>query len=460
MSQNLRILLVSAVNTEVEVESRYPNLGMAYLVSMVRKELPSAAVEFLITDKDIRAATASFKPDLAGISSVSQNYNIAKEYAAFFEKSGVPYLMGGVHITQMPVTLPKGALAACLGEGEHTFADIVRATLDGRLHQSIPAIPGLAYWDGAELRFTEPRQQEPVLDNLPVPARDLLEIRSHAYMFTSRGCPFRCTFCSSSRFWDKLRLFSAESVVDEIELLAMEGVEMISFFDDLFVANFQRLEKIYELLGKRNLLGKVHFTCSCRADVVRPELARLLKKMGVVSVGMGLESGDDEILKFLKGGNISVAQNHEAIDLLKDAGIAANASFVIGSPTETREQVMSTYNFIRNSRLDLFDVYVLTPLPGTPVWDMAVAKGLVGEEMDWSRLDVNLYRSPDKAIIMSDVLSRDEIVALYNRFRRLRRFRNMFKVISHPMKRDLPRIALGMCREYLNGKVKRMRRPQ
>jgi anaerobic magnesium-protoporphyrin IX monomethyl ester cyclase len=455
MSKNLRILLVSAVNTEVEVESRYPNLGMAYLVSMVRKELPGAAVEFLIADKDVPAVTASFEPDLAGISSVSQNYTVAKEHAAFFETAGVPYLIGGVHISQMPATLPKGALAACLGEGEHTFVDVVRAMLDGRLRESIPEIPGLAYWDAEELRFTEPRAQEPVLDNLPTPARDLLEIRSHAYMFTSRGCPFRCTFCSSSRYWDKLRLFSADYVVDEIELLVREGVEMISFFDDLFVASFRRLEEIHGLLGQRDLLGKVRFTCSCRADVVRPELVDILRKMGVVSVGMGLESGDDEVLRFLKGGNTSVARNHEAIRLLKDAGIAANASFVIGSPSETREQVMKTYRFIKNSRLDLFDVYVLTPLPGTPVWDMAVAKGLVSEDMDWSRLDVNLYRAPDKAIIMSDVLPRDEVVALYAKFRRLRLRRNLRKVVHHPMKRDLPRMALRMLREDLSRRLKR-----
>lgn len=243
--------------------------------------------------------------------------------------------------------------------------------------------------------------------------------------------------------------------MDEIEVLVREGVEMISFFDDLFVANFHRLEEMYELMEERNLLGKVRFTCSCRADVVRPELARLLKKLGVVSVGMGLESGDDEVLKFLKGGNVSVARNHDAINLLKDAGIAANASFVIGSPAETREQVMKTYDFIRNSRLDLFDVYVLTPLPGTPVWDMAVAKGLVGEEMDWSRLDVNLYRAPDKAIIMSDVLSRDEVVELYNKFRRLSFRRNMLKVVNHPMKRDLPGIALKMLQESVSSRLRR-----
>jgi radical SAM superfamily enzyme YgiQ (UPF0313 family) len=230
---------------------------------------------------------------------------------------------------------------------------------------------------------------------------------------------------------------------------------MISFFDDLFVANLRRLEEIVALLEQRGLLGRVRYTCSCRADVVRPQLVQVLKRMGVVSVGMGLESGDDEILRFLKGGTTSVASNHRAIDLLKDAGIAANASFVIGSPRETRAQVLRTYEFIKHSRLDLFDVYVLTPLPGTPVWDMALDRGLVSGDMDWSRLDVNLYRAPEKAVIMSEVLSRDEVVELYTRFRRLRLRRNMIKVLNHPMRRDLPRIAVSLLRERLSNARKR-----
>jgi radical SAM superfamily enzyme YgiQ (UPF0313 family) len=448
--QPLRVLLTNAVNTDVEVESRYPNLGAAYLVSMVRRALPDAPVEFMIADSDIPGATARFKPDLAGISSVSQNYNIARQHAACFEAGGVPHLVGGVHISEMPSTLPKSALAACLGEGEHTFVDVIRAALRGNLPEAIPSIPGLAYWDGGRLRQTAPREPEAVLDNLPFPARDLIEIRPHAYMFTSRGCPFRCTFCSSTRFWDKLRLFSADYVVDEIALLAGQGATLISFFDDLFVASLPRLESIWEGLRDRGLLGKVKFTCSCRADVVRPELVAVLKRLGVVSVGMGLESGDDETLRFLKGSSASVAKNYRAINLLKDAGIAANASFVIGSPTETREQIMRTYDFIKHSRLDLFDVYILTPLPGTPVWDMAQARGLVSDEMDWSRLDVNLYRAPDKAIIMSEVLSREEVIHLYGLFRRLRLRRNLIKVANHPMRRDVPRMALKLLRERLS----------
>jgi radical SAM superfamily enzyme YgiQ (UPF0313 family) len=122
-----------------------------------------------------------------------------------------------------------------------------------------------------------------------------------------------------------------------------------------------------------------------------------------------LESGDEETLQYLKCGNVSVKHNLDAVNIVKKAGISANASFVIGSPKETRESIMRTYKFIRNSKLAFFDIYILTPLPGTPVWDYAKERGIINEnDFDWSRLNVNVYRDPDKAIILSETLSRNE----------------------------------------------------
>lgn len=248
-------------------------------------------------------------------------------------------------------------------------------------------------------------------------------------------------------------------MVDEIEMLYRDyGATMISFFDDLFVASRSRLEKMVKMLEQRKLTGKIQFTSNLRANVVDRELTVLLKRMGIVSVGLGLESGDDEVLGYLKADSVTVAQNYRAVELLKNAGIFTNASFIIGSPTETRAQIMKTYNFICSSRLDLFDVYILTPYPGTPVWEYAKERGLVSEiDFDWSRLDVNLYRDPSKAIILSEVLTNEEVIRLFEKFYRLRFRRNLMKVINHPLRRDLPRIIKAKAVEYLSDKVSRGR---
>ncbi len=450
MPNETRILLVNAINTSVEVERRYPNLGLGYLASVLRQHFSEKRLKILITDHKIRETTANFRPHIVGISSVSQNYNIALNYAGYFEKSGIPYFMGGIHISNLPGTLPKGAVAGCSGEAEETIIDLLNLFFENDFSvRSLKNIPGLVYWDDETLLESPDRPLIKEMDSIPFPARDLLSVRSHTYMFTSRGCPYRCTFCSSSRFWNKLRFFSAEYVVEEIELLLKEyNVKMISFFDDLFVSDRKRLDKIIYLLEKKKIAGKIKFTCSCRANVVDKELAGMLSEMGVVSVGLGLESGDKETLKYLKGNNISLSDNHNAVNFLKNAGIAANASFVIGSPKETEKQIMRTYDFIKNSRLDLFDIYLLTPYPGTPVWEYARKRGLVSDDMpDWSVLDVNAYRSPERAIILSEKMSGKKIINWYRKFRRLRYRRNIVKVIAHPMKRDLPGMAWNLLKE-------------
>ena len=450
MSKILRILFINAVNKSVEVENRYPHLGFGYLISYARKNLPTIKLEFKVVEGETHSNITDFNPDIVGISSVSQNFNIAQKLSDFYGSRGIPVIIGGIHISVLPDSLPKSALAGCIGEGEQTFTEILQLCGNGKLQEKIGSIAGLVYWKSHELCQTEPRRLLENLDKIPFPERSHMTIGSHAHMFTSRGCPYRCAFCASSRFWDKLRFHSAEYVADEIEFLYKNyHVKIISFFDDLFVANFERMKKLKTILEEKHLLGKIKFTTNCRANLVTVELARLLKVLGVVSVGLGLESGDEDTLRFLKTGNVTVEQNHQAINIVKEEGIFANASFIIGSPDESEKQIMATYRFIKNSRLDLFDIYFLTPYPGTPIWDHALKKGIVSNEIeDWSRLDVNAYRDFNKVIFVSEKISHARLIELYQKFRLLRLIRNSIKVWRHPLLHMVPKMALMMCYDF------------
>ncbi len=449
----IKILFINAINPESEIESRYTPLGILYLSASLKNSFPADTFEIKLVKKDVGKNIKSFGPDIVGISAVSQNFNHAQKYAKQTRKSGLPTIVGGVHISTRPESLTEDMDVGCIGEGELTIVDLMKVFLKYRSFppDELKKIDGIIFWKNRIRIKTKPRALIRNVDQIiPHPDRTIEGPIKHGYIFSSRGCPYRCTFCSSSRYWSQVRYFSPEYVFSEIkELVSTSDAKMISFYDDLFVANKKRLHGIATLIEQSGLAKKIKFTCSCRSNVVTKDLVADLKRMGIVSVGMGLESGNPRVLKYLKGASVTVEDNRRAVELLTSAGIKANASFIIGSPDETEAEMMDTYNFIRNSKLSFVDIYILTPYPGTPVWDYARSQGLVSENMDWDKLNVNFEVNCKNAIILSKILSRKRLIKVYKRFRRQRLVRNICSLITHPMLRDLPKIASGIAKEKI-----------
>lgn len=186
-------------------------------------------------------------------------------------------------------------------------------------------------------------------------------------------------------------MHSAERVVDEMEsvLDAFPGTGHLMLWDDLFVADRNRLRQIVELAERRGIPSRATIGCTVRANLVDEELCSLLKRLNAASVAFGAESGSDRILKILKAG-VDVATNQQALDLLAAHDMPGTCSFIVGTPGETAEDVRATYDFIlRNTAADklaFYDVNVLAPMPGSEVWTEAEHRGIVGPEMNWNRL--------------------------------------------------------------------------
>jgi len=413
------------VTAVITYKASIPPLGLGYLASYVRQNLSD--VETRIVTSDPEKAIAEFRPDVLGISSVSQNFNKARELASVGKEAGARVVVGGIHISSLPSCLNRDMDVGVVGEGEETFLQLLRLC-DGPWNaDNLSKVDGIVYHRGDALDVTPPRRPIEPLDQLPLPARDLLENEGNeVYMCTSSGCPYWCTFCASSRFWTHYRRFSAQYVVREIKDLVERypDVRSIKMFDDLFIADRNRLRQIVERIRSEGLHRKLRFLVSATANLVDDEAVSLLRQMNVTEVGMGLESGCDSTLAYLKRGVTSVADNERAVRRLKDSGIWVTGSFVVGSPSETREDMMKTLDFIKRVPLDSVGVYVLVPYPNTPLWDIAVNKKLISladiHNVDWSVLNVDFSVAQDRAIILSEQLSRSELKEVFRLFQRER----------------------------------------
>jgi radical SAM superfamily enzyme YgiQ (UPF0313 family) len=298
-----------------------------------------------------------------------------------------------------------------LCEGEETFQELLATYLEhGHLKdpELLQRIPGIVFRTGETLLTTAPRAPIEPLDRLPFPDRDLLGTQDTVIMLTSRGCPYKCLYCASTRFWRGIRLFSAEYIVREIrDLVERHHVRHIVFFDDLFIVSKERIRQLVPLIRAEKLHKRVSFNCLATANLVDDEIAQLLRNMNVRRVGMGLESGSERILKHLKGAHASVEKNMNAVRILVRRGIETEGSFILGAPDETEQDMLETLNFIRKSPLDRFDVHLLTPYPGTPFWDYALKRGLVSRDMSWERLYRDFAHNPDQALFLCEKTSRE-----------------------------------------------------
>jgi len=367
-----------------------PPLGFLYLESFTKKYF-SEHVEFIISDNlDLLLLQDENIPHIIGISSVTENFNFAIDSARKIRNSidnKIPIIIGGPHISALPHTLPKEFDIGVIGEGEITFTEILKVyQKNGSFpEKDLHDIAGICFHtEKGYVKINPLRIPVTNLDIIPSPNRRLIPPGSITHIITSRGCRFKCFFCSTPGIWKNYRVHSpsyvARELKDTYEILKNNH---IIFFDDLFITDRERIKQISHKLSEEGLLGKLTFFGYGRTEIMDESLVKELKRMNMIEVSLGTQSGLNTF------GRDDFSYHQRAIDLCNEYEIKISCSFMIGLPFETEEDLRKVYNFIDKNHDKLYSVQIspLRPFPGTPLWEYAKEKGLVKDNMeDWSRI--------------------------------------------------------------------------
>lgn len=369
------------------VVGKYFPLGIGYLASYMRQNGYEARI--LQPDKDesfdadMARAMGEFEPGLMCVSVMTPSYPRAVSICEQLKENyACATVMGGHHVSAVGAEVLEQSPAtnfAVVGEGEQTLLELAREAASPKPDYS--RIDGLV-WRDASGGVTANKSRELIkdLDALPFPARDLVDMsrfKVHSYidfgkrtatMITSRGCPYKCMFCSSFlTMGAKYRYRSVENIVTEIkEIVRDYGIDHIVFEDDTMTLKKDRIRALCEAMIE--MPDRPSWYGLSRVDTMSLELAKLMKRAGCRMVNFGIESGSQEILKKI-GKRIDLKQAEEAVRACTKAGLRTQCTFIVGFPFDTDETMKLTYRTATRIGPTVAIFFPMTPYPGTRVYN-------------------------------------------------------------------------------------------
>jgi anaerobic magnesium-protoporphyrin IX monomethyl ester cyclase len=373
-------------------------LGLAYIAAAIREKRQDEIkiLDMIPLDMSldgVKKEVEEFKPDVVGISFLTPMFvHVKKLIEAVKEVSEAKIVVGGPHLTIMPLDTLKDIPqvdVGVVGEGEETFPELCDA-FEGKL--KLEKVKGIVYRDEG-VKMTPMRSFIENIDDCPLPARDLLPMKLYTpaptyyqrtpsfLVLTSRGCPFRCVYCSKIG-GRKYRHHSVERVLKEVNILIDEyKAKEVIFRDDTFTVNKKFAMDLCNALIENGIHKKIKWTCMTRVPLVDKEVLSLMKKAGCWSIHFGIESGSQRLLKLIKK-DITLDQAKKAVKWCREVGIETKAFFMLGLPTETVEDSKQTIKFTRELDPDMIQVTLTIPYPGTELYNMARADGTLNS-MNW-----------------------------------------------------------------------------
>ena len=375
-------------------------LNLGYLASYLKSK-GFENVEIIVSafQKDESIIEQCSKADLIGFTATSPMMKHALQIARELKNLNpfITTVMGGAHASIEPdETLANHQVDFVIrGEGEVTFFELASSLRSGK---GVDFIAGLSYKKNGTVIHSRARQLIPDLDQLPFPDRasfgqeKFLAIGFKKYgdrgawVLSSRGCPYLCTYCASNKVWTrKWRPRSSENIIAEIKMLKeIYGVDRINFADDTFTVSKKRVIEFCELIREAGL--NIAWACNTRVDNIDADILTTMQKAGCIEVWMGVESGSPAILSEIKK-DLNPQDIRSAFRWAREAGLSTRGYFMIGSRSESRETIRETEELIDEIRPDRLAFSIMTPYPGCEEYQLWKSEN-GNSSIDWSEIDL------------------------------------------------------------------------
>jgi len=366
----------------------FPRLGSFILGTLMKNR--GWEVQVIIEELEKIDFETLRTADFVGISTITSTAPRAYAIADKIREMGVPVIMGGVHVTYLADEALEHADFVIRGEGEKSFPAFIEAWEKGADYS---AVPDLSYRLNGQIVHNPRSPFVENLDEIPYPDFSLFRGEDPGFggltaipVLTSRGCPFDCSFCSvTGMFGRRYRFRSTENIIQELRRYN-DRKNCLFFYDDNFTANRQRAKDLLEAMIRERF--KFKWTTQVRADVAKdPELVRLMKKAGCHTLYIGFESVNPESLKAVKKQQ-TVAEIANAIKVLRKHRIHIHGMFVLGFDQDDWETVKKTVKFAKRSRLNTTQFLILTPLPGSELYQKMDSENRIAFR-DWTLYDAH-----------------------------------------------------------------------
>jgi len=363
-------------------------LGLVYIATILKENKYDVRIFDSSWDKNlsnIKKQISSFKPNVVGINATSDLMENVKELSDYSKNLGCLTVLGGPHASVAPkesFEFIKSLDFVVFGEGEKTILELLK----GIKENNLSGVRGIAYKNGGSIHMNEGMEKPCDVNSLPLPDRSLIP-NYKKYLDSGiigmsfvRGCPYNCKFCQPAErkvSGGKVRFRNPRNIAEEIEdLYGKYGEKEIYVSSDLFTENKAWIKEIYYELKKRRLISKVRFIILSRVNLFDEDLARLLKKMGVIRILFGVESGSEKVLNYLnKGTNLKKIK--KAFEIARKFKIKTHALFILGTPIETDQTLHETKKLIDEIKPTQIMFASFTALPGTYFYHFFKKEGLL-----------------------------------------------------------------------------------